>query len=223
MNAFLVLTLAGLTALTNWFIVAQQWTIGDWITKPGVILGLIASLLLLPCRDHLVIWMVLGLSLSMAGDIFLLLPQRFFLPGLGAFLGAHIAYIIAFNRVPPPLNTAVILFVIATITVTSLFYLRLYQALKKGEQNKYLLPTLLYAISIAGMLVSSLSNLARPEWSLPSSLLVSCGGLSFFLSDAVLAWHRFINPIAHRNLKVRLTYHLGQICLVGGVMLQSLP
>lgn len=223
MNVFFVLIFAGLIALINWFVVARQWIVWDWITKPGVILGLIASLLLLPTRDHLVIWVVLALSLSMAGDIFLLLPERFFLYGLGAFLGAHIAYIIAFNRVPPPLNIGIIFFVIAIIAVTSLFYFRLYQALKKGEQNTYFLPTLLYAIGIAGMLFSSLSSLARPAWSLPSSLLVSCGGLSFFLSDAILAWHRFISPVANRNLKVRLTYHLGQICLVGGVMLQSLP
>ncbi len=221
MKAYFLLALSGLIAIANWFIVARQRSLWDWITKPGVILTLITSLLLLPSRDHLAIWIVLALLLSMAGDIFLLFPQRFFLHGLGAFLGAHIAYIIAFNRAPPPLNTGIILFMIAIIAVTSLFYVRLYQALKKGGQNKYLLPTLLYAIGIAGMLFSSLSTSFRPNWTYQSSLLASCGGLSFFLSDAILAWHRFIAPIRHRNLKVRLTYHLGQICLVWGVILQS--
>jgi uncharacterized membrane protein YhhN len=131
-------------------------------------------------------------------------------------------YIIAFNRTLPPLNTGVILLLICTTAIASLLYIRIYRALNKGGRKKYILPTLLYAIGIAGMLFSALSTLARPEWSLPSSFLISCGGLSFFLSDAILAWHRFITPIAHRNLKVRLTYHLGQICLVGGVMFQSL-
>lgn len=221
MKSYFLLALSGLISIANWFIVARQRSLWDWITKPGVILALIASLFLLPSRDHLVFWVMLALFLSMAGDILLLLPRRFFIYGLSAFLCAHTAYIIAFNRVPPPLNTGIILSMIAVTTVTSLFYVRLYQALKKGGQNKYILPTLLYALGIAGMLFSSLSNLTRPEWSLPSSLLVSCGGLSFFLSDAILAWHRFITPIIHRNLKVRLTYHLGQICLVWGVILQS--
>ena len=40
----------------------------------------------------------LGLLLSLLGDIALLWPQQGFLPGLIAFLLAHIAYIVAFTR-----------------------------------------------------------------------------------------------------------------------------
>ena len=42
--------------------------------------------------------MRLGLLLSLLGDIALLWPQQGFLPGLMAFLLAHIAYIVAFTR-----------------------------------------------------------------------------------------------------------------------------
>ena len=42
--------------------------------------------------------MLAGLGLSLAGDVALLWSQQGFLPGLGAFLGAHLAYLVAFTR-----------------------------------------------------------------------------------------------------------------------------
>ena len=42
-------------------------------------------------------WILAGLALSLVGDIALLWPQQGFLPGLVAFLLAHLAYIVAFT------------------------------------------------------------------------------------------------------------------------------
>jgi len=39
-----------------------------------------------------------GLLLSLVGDVALLWPQQGFLPGLVAFLLAHLAYLVAFSR-----------------------------------------------------------------------------------------------------------------------------
>ncbi len=41
-------------------------------------------------------WVVAGLLLSLTGDVFLMLPGDFFVPGLVAFLLAHVCYIAAF-------------------------------------------------------------------------------------------------------------------------------
>src|SRR5512134_3750695 len=43
-------------------------------------------------------WVLSGLVLSLVGDVALLWPQQGFLPGLVAFLLAHVAYIVAFTR-----------------------------------------------------------------------------------------------------------------------------
>ena len=43
-------------------------------------------------------WVLVGLVLSLAGDVALLWPKEGFLPGLVAFLLAHLAYIVAFTR-----------------------------------------------------------------------------------------------------------------------------
>src|SRR6185437_6735071 len=43
-------------------------------------------------------WVLVGLALSLAGDVALLWPKQGFLPGLIAFLFAHLAYLAAFTR-----------------------------------------------------------------------------------------------------------------------------
>jgi hypothetical protein len=40
---------------------------------------------------------IAGLILCLGGDVFLMLPERFFLPGLGSFLAGHWFYIAAFS------------------------------------------------------------------------------------------------------------------------------
>ena len=42
-------------------------------------------------------WILAGLVLSLVGDVALLWPKEGFLPGLIAFLLAHLAYIVAFH------------------------------------------------------------------------------------------------------------------------------
>ena len=42
-------------------------------------------------------WVLLGLALSLCGDVALLWPERGFLPGLLSFLLAHLAYLRAFT------------------------------------------------------------------------------------------------------------------------------
>ena len=44
-------------------------------------------------------WLLVGLGLSLCGDVALLWPQQGFLPGLVSFLLAHLAYLVGFARV----------------------------------------------------------------------------------------------------------------------------
>ena len=45
-------------------------------------------------------WMVVGLVLSLAGDVFLLGSRRWFVPGLVSFLAAHVAYVVGLLLAP---------------------------------------------------------------------------------------------------------------------------
>jgi len=221
MKLYLVLGFSGLFAIINIYVVHYGPRNINYITKPVPILILIITLFLLPSQTHLTRWFITALSLSAAGDILLLFGERFFLLGLSTFFGAHLSYLIALNRTLPPLQLPLIFLLLGVISLTGALYVPLYKALRKRGQKPLILPTLLYAISLTGMVSSCFAAILRPAWNLQSSFFVSLGGSSFFLSDAMLAWHRFISPINNRDIKVRLTYYLGQICLVFGVILQS--
>jgi alkenylglycerophosphocholine hydrolase len=40
------------------------------------------------------------------------------------------------------------------------------------------------------------------------------GAVLFLASDSVLAWDKFVRPLAHGHLVVMITYHLAQTALV---------
>ena len=68
------------------------------------------------------------------------------------------------------------------------------------------------------MLLSALLTLSRPDWEMHAALTVSVGATLFMLSDAILAWNRFVRPIKNGRVMNMAAYHLGQIVLVIGVV-----
>jgi uncharacterized membrane protein YhhN len=70
------------------------------------------------------------------------------------------------------------------------------------------------------MLLSAMLKLTDPAWGAGASLLVALGAFLFFLSDIVLAWNKFVIPIRNGRVLNIVLYHLGQICLAAGVVMQ---
>src|SRR5437016_3502221 len=74
-----------------------KWLV--YIAKPLTTVLLLAAAASAPSADSSYQFRILiGLACSMAGDIFLMLPRNCFVAGLVSFLGAHIAYIMAFSH-----------------------------------------------------------------------------------------------------------------------------
>jgi len=71
----------------------------------------------------------------------------------------------------------------------------------------------------ARCLFSALWTLFRPDWTASASGLAASGALLFLCSDILLAVDRFAYRFPHARLWVRVTYHLGQLALVGGAAL----
>jgi hypothetical protein len=46
------------------------------------------------------------------------------------------------------------------------------------------------------------------------------GALFFYLSDIVLAWNKFVSPIRNGRIYNIAMYHIGQIAIIAGVILQ---
>jgi uncharacterized membrane protein YhhN len=170
------------------------------------------------------LWFGAGILFSLAGDMLLALPKEEFMGGLIAFLLAHIAYIIGLNPTLPPIGLATLIIIALVIVAARGFYQQIERALTIKGNEKLKIPILIYTTVISTMLISALMTLIRPDtdWPVASSLLVSAGALLFFISDAMLAWNRFVEKISRADLKVIVAYHLGQVGIVLGAALQFL-
>jgi uncharacterized membrane protein YhhN len=63
-----------------------------------------------------------------------------------------------------------------------------------------------------------MSTIFDPAWSTGAAFFVSVGAFLLWISDLILAWNKFVNPFRNSNLGIMLTYHLGQILLIAGVI-----
>lgn len=214
-----ILWIALFIAILDWFAVAIKWKPLEYIAKPGVMLALLIWLWVESGFSGYLAWFALGLVFSLAGDSFLMLPREQFIAGLVSFLLGHLAYVIGFNANLPPVNLAsVILAALVGLTAVQI-YRRLAGGLEASGNNQLKNPVRAYSIVISLMLFSALLTLVRPEWLPGPALLVSSGALLFFTSDASLGWNKFVAPLPYGNLRVIISYHLGQGLLVLGASL----
>lgn len=220
---------AGLAG-AEWIAVWRRWGKVSLLTKPGMMLMLIAWFIqnarLAPTsfiRGPLV-WFGLGLAASLAGDVLLMLPDRFFIFGLVAFLCAHLGYLAGLNDHLPVLKWSLLLPVIVVGLAAIIVFRRILQGLtRRPASQKLRIPVILYGIVISLMLVSALVCFWRPGWTLAAALLVSAGAGLFWISDAILATNRFVKPLSWGNLVVMVTYQAGQIALAAGALLAYGP
>jgi uncharacterized membrane protein YhhN len=125
---------------------------------------------------------VTGLLLSLAGDVFLMLPKDRFIFGLTAFLIAHGFYISAFTwDYGFDLTWWIVLPVLIAGTVL-LFYLLPHA----GRMRR---PVVLYVIVILTMVWQAWERWNRTRQA--GSLLAAAGAALFLVSDSLLAWNRF--------------------------------
>ncbi len=219
---FTPLWLALLIALVDWFAVAKNKKTLEYMAKPGVMVALLAYLWSSDGFHGQMVWFALGVFFSLLGDIFLMLRQERFIAGLVSFFLAHLAYIIGLNPTPPPVTLPSLILVVIVVATTAQIYRRLVDGIAARNLEGLQRPVLLYSIVISLMLLSALLTLVRVEWKAFPSLWVSLGALLFFISDATLAWNKFILPLPYGRLRVIIAYHLGQIAIILGATLHYL-
>ena len=97
---------------------------------------------------------------------------------------------------------------------------RIVSAVREKGQTRLIGPVILYSIIITVMLYAAVLPLSDLAWKSAASLLVAVGAFLFYLSDIILAWHRFVAPISNGRLLNIACYHAGQIMLIAGVIAQ---
>ena len=152
-------------------------------------------------------WIVAGLAFSLAGDVALLWPQRGFVPGLVAFLVAHLCYLVAFTRDARFVRAAPLAFAGYALVAGGLLA-RLWPDVPLALR----LPVLAYVVCLAAMAAQA----AARAWQLrsaPQSALAqraAIGGALFVCSDALLAFNRFSVPLPAASLWILATYWAAQ-------------
>lgn len=217
-NPFLWLALVA--AVANWYAVWRDVRKLEYFAKPLVMIALFLWIITLDAWQPALLWFVLALVFSLFGDVFLMLPKERFIAGLVSFLLAHVFYIVGFNLSLLQPNLAQLALVIFVALPAINIYRRIASALDASHRSNLKLPVLLYSIVISLMLISALFTLTRAEWSSAAAISVSFGALSFFISDTILAWNKFIQPIRFGRVMNMFTYHLGQFLIVLGALWQ---
>jgi uncharacterized membrane protein YhhN len=216
-----------LIAILDWVAVAKGWKKVEYIAKPAAMLVLLGLLALVGGFGSLpLICFALGICFSLAGDVCLMVSytrfsDRWFIPGLMAFLLAHVSYIIGLNTPIPNISPIWSLGIAVILALTSARILRrILAGVRQKGLRRLVRPVGIYGTVITLMLLSALLTLNSSTWNTSASVLVALGAALFYLSDVLLAWNKFVNPVKFGRLVNIIPYHLGQFVLIAGVILQ---
>lgn len=201
---WVLLAFAGVFAVVDWAAVARGAKPVEYVAKPATLAALLGTALVLDPSDGAQrAWFVVALAFSLAGDVFLMLPRDLFVAGLGAFLLAHVAYIVGINLDAGSV-LSIIVAAVLVVAVAGPVVARIVPAVAR-RHGKLLVPVVTYMVVISAMLVSALATGAP---------LLMAGALLFYVSDACIGWNRFVRPAPWLALAIIVTYHLGQAGLV---------
>lgn len=158
-------------------------------------------------------WILAGLVLSLVGDVALLWPKEGFLPGLVAFLLAHLAYIAAFCTRARFLSRRTPFAAYAVVAGAVLMHLW------PGVPAALRVPVLLYVLCLASMAAQAAAVWLAARGTADAVLARSAaiGGVLFVASDALLATNKFAGPLPLAPLLVLSTYWTAQWFIVGSL------
>jgi uncharacterized membrane protein YhhN len=199
--AWLLLGLAGLLAVGNWVAVATDRKPVEYVCKPGTLAALVGVALTLdPTHGDMRAWFVVALVLSLAGDVFLMLPSDRFVAGLTSFLLAHVAYVVGLTRHGGSAR-ALLVAAVPVVIVTGALGARFLRAARAAGHRELIGPVVAYMGVIAAMVTCALAS---------GVVLAGVGAVLFMTSDALIAETRFVGERKWAPLVIIVTYHLGQ-------------
>lgn len=202
--AWAALAVFAVAAVANW---VSRWSADrrtELWSKPLALVALIGVALALdPVEPTVRAWFVVALVCSLAGDVFLL-DERAFLPGLVAFLLAHVAYIVGLAQMDDWTLAAMAPGAVLMIIVGGWVGRRIVAG---AERQSPVLgwAVIAYLVAISLMFATALAT--RNVWA-------AVGAGLFVASDSILGWRKFVGDARWMPVAIMVTYHLGQAGLV---------
>lgn len=205
-TAWALLAAAGAIAAGNWIAVAPNVRAkrAEYVLKPATMLALIGvAVTLTPQHAAQRAAFFVGLVLSLAGDVFLMLPTDAFVAGLTSFFLAHVAYVVGFAVGGVSAGWAAVGGVLVVVAGAVLGR-RIVRAVRE-RHPELAVPVTAYMTVISAMVVLAVSS---------TEPVAAVGALLFYCSDALIAWDRFVSQKAWARPAIMVTYHLAQAGLV---------
>ena len=144
---------------------------------------------------------LVGLVFSVGGDIFLMLPNDQFMPGMACFAAAQISYIVGFSWGQAFWGLPLLL--VALLVYGVYIYSMLAEKLDSLRIPIIIYITLILVMAWRAILYASNTDMAG-AWT------AGLGALFFVASDSLLALNRFSKPIHHHPTWVLTTYYVAQ-------------
>lgn len=146
----------------------------------------------------------IGLVFSIVGDGSIMFT---FAAGLAGFLIAHIFYIIGFIRASKfTIARASILIILVPFSIWIGY--QIVPSLIAGNMEFLIIPVIIYITAIAIMGFTA---------ALTGNLFALFGSILFIISDSVLAWNEFVEPVANSRLLIMGTYYTAQFFIASSL------
>ncbi len=203
------------------------WTAAHYVFKPAVMAFAILLIAVYAYsarangqNDHLSrlsvrpALLLAALVFSLAGDVLLMLPGNLFIPGLAAFLVAHLFYIVLFRsdaRAAPWFPSK------AALAATLLAAVAMYATVYPGLNDPLLrVAVAVYALAISLMAAQALGRATLLQTQ--AAWCVGAGACLFMASDSLIAINRFVQPVPLSAFWILTTYYAAQLLIAGNAL-----
>lgn len=205
--------------MTDMAFILEQKNELRFFSKPLIILGLALYFYQItkPISSTLLAKSILGgLIFSLIGDI-LLLWDNLFMYGIGAFLIAHVCYIIGFKVAQKAPESILNVNFVKTFFINLPIYFVAAFVFYMINPNLGVLkiPVIVYIIAIVSMLTTARERYNKCNKA--SFWQVFIGASLFFISDGLIALDKFYQAIPDADLMIMGTYAIAQLMIVMGI------
>lgn len=163
--------------------------------------------------------LLFAISAGFLGDMFLMFEGTiFFILGMVSFLTAHALYSTIFYRMGSNIGWEGGAW---GINVTVLVYFMILIYIAAPYLGTMLSPILIYCVGLSLLVLFAYGTLGNVPFE--SSMQIFLGAIFFVISDSVLAWNMFVDPITNEHFIIMGTYVAAQYFLVMGITGALIP
>lgn len=208
-SVVLCIALASVFSVVDWWAVARNSKIVEYICKPAATIAFLVAAALISVDDSLPkTWRIIALVFCVFGDVFLMLPKDAFVPGLASFAIAQMCFVVSLAT--QDATTSKLIIGLLIVVPTTLFLSRRFiTAIKSSGHGELVLPVAVYMVVIAAMATSAIAG---------GTAIGIAGAMFFLISDSLIAEHRFVKERGWQSVGIMVTYHVALTGLALGLL-----